>query len=519
MKNMKFWRTALVATLVLTVMLSVTGGTIAWFTDSVTSEVNTIQAGNLDVELYHSNKNTATETKVEAATKLFETPTLWEPGAAAWENLKVMNAGDLGLIYEMTINAAGENTFKGHKLSEVLKVGIVKGGIAADAKRADVLAQVTDGWKSFSEYKVEGKILPANSNLTVEGASVGDETYGVVIYWKPTANDNDWNVNNGQKTDDDKEYLTIDLGVNLTATQLMAESDSFGTDYDENAKYGVAAEELRDLLAVGGDVVVEGIVNADENQIIEEWDQTAEYQVDSSQVSSLTGGELILDNDAKYGLVVFGEDNNVSISDTTIEANSQWSVLVSTDNGKTTTFNNVEVNAEKGAGIYAYGNGKAELNNVQVNHKALDEQYASSTPWAATAVAAAEGVDVTINSGTYVGSKWALFVYSSGATVTINDGTFKAPVVVAADAQNGAKAYIVINGGNFDGRFESVNVWGTGSEALITLNGGNFTNFSTTAGGRITIKGGTFDTNPTPWLADGYVATANEDGTWTVSAE
>jgi hypothetical protein len=62
-----------------------------------------------------------------------------------------------------------------------------------------------------------------------------------------------------------------------------------------------------------------------------------------------------------------------------------------------------------------------------------------------------------------------------------------------------------INGGNFDGKFESVNVFG-GSEALITINGGNFTNFSTTANKRITIKGGTFDADPTQWLADGYTA-------------
>lgn len=47
MKSMKFWRTALVGALVLTVMLSVTGGTIAWFTDTVTSDHNIITSGTL----------------------------------------------------------------------------------------------------------------------------------------------------------------------------------------------------------------------------------------------------------------------------------------------------------------------------------------------------------------------------------------------------------------------------------------------------------------------------------------
>ena len=37
------------------------GITFAWFTDSVTSGRNTITAGNLDVELYHTNATVADE--------------------------------------------------------------------------------------------------------------------------------------------------------------------------------------------------------------------------------------------------------------------------------------------------------------------------------------------------------------------------------------------------------------------------------------------------------------------------
>lgn len=37
------------------------GTTYAWFTDSVTSGVNRIVAGNLDVKLYHSNKTVTDE--------------------------------------------------------------------------------------------------------------------------------------------------------------------------------------------------------------------------------------------------------------------------------------------------------------------------------------------------------------------------------------------------------------------------------------------------------------------------
>ena len=40
------------------------GTTFAWFTDTVSSGTNTIVAGNLDIELYHSNKE-VTDEKVE----------------------------------------------------------------------------------------------------------------------------------------------------------------------------------------------------------------------------------------------------------------------------------------------------------------------------------------------------------------------------------------------------------------------------------------------------------------------
>ena len=45
----------------------------------------------------------------------------------------------------------------------------------------------------------------------------------------------------------------IDLGVELTATQVPHESDSFGTDYDEKAFADVSTpDELSEVAAKGG---------------------------------------------------------------------------------------------------------------------------------------------------------------------------------------------------------------------------------------------------------------------------
>ena len=112
MRNMKFWRTALVATLVLTVMLSVTGGTIAWVTDTVESKGNKIEAGNLDVALLMHN-GSAYEDISESTAPIFgagsiaqndNAATLWEPGKTQIVYLGVQNKGNLDIKYNIELN-------------------------------------------------------------------------------------------------------------------------------------------------------------------------------------------------------------------------------------------------------------------------------------------------------------------------------------------------------------------------------------------------------------------------------
>ena len=196
------------------------GTTYAWFTDEVVSGMNTIQAGNLDVELY------AGTTKVEEDTELFVAD-LWEPGMVVYENLQVRNVGTLALKYQMTLNVIEENNLDGHKLSEVLKIAVVD-EIAAGATRQEVLAaaKASDNVGTLGNFFVKGD-LEAGKNSEVET---------IVVFWEPNANevDNLYNANNGKITSDGKP-LHITFGVNLVATQKMSEFDSFGNDYDKYA--------------------------------------------------------------------------------------------------------------------------------------------------------------------------------------------------------------------------------------------------------------------------------------------
>ena len=227
MKRKNMTRNALVSSII-SLLLCVTmllGTTFAWFTDEVQTGMNTIAAGNLDVELY------AGGAKVDSATKLFDDVTLWEPGAVVYENLQVANVGTLALKYQMTLNFGNENDLNGHKLSEVLKVAVID-KVESGASRATVLAAAKaaaaadQGVGTLSNFYLTGELEAGKST---------DEK-AIVIYWdaNDNATDNLYNANNGQTTSDG-EALHIEFGVNLQATQKMSESDSFGNDYDKFA--------------------------------------------------------------------------------------------------------------------------------------------------------------------------------------------------------------------------------------------------------------------------------------------
>ncbi|MCR5151327.1 MAG: SipW-dependent-type signal peptide-containing protein [Clostridiales bacterium] len=197
------------------------GTTFAWFTDSVTSGINRINAGNLDVELYHSN-GVANDEAVTAQTSLFGVD-LWEPGVIAYENFKVANVGDLALKYNLKMSIGGYNTVKNtdYNLTQVLKVAIVDGGFSGDRAAASALSFDA----TLDEFVQGGSLLAGE-----------DSSFGVVIYWQPNDNDIDnlYNLNNGKESSDGSA-LWVDLGIDLVATQLSYESDSFDNLYDESA--------------------------------------------------------------------------------------------------------------------------------------------------------------------------------------------------------------------------------------------------------------------------------------------
>ncbi len=494
------------------------GTTFAWFTDSVTSANNIIKSGNLDVELYYQAEGQTDWTKVTNTTNVFKENALWEPGHTEVVKLKVVNEGTLALKYQLGVNVASEvgsvnvNDVE-FKLSDFIKFGIVDG---AQTYTRDQAIAAVDATATALKTAYNSTVTA----LDAKNDTDSDEKIVTMVVYMPTSVGNDANAAK------DAAVPTINLGINLFATQMTAEEDSFNNQYDKDAWHPdftvTSVENLAAALAIGGKIQVNGTLNAGATQDVPNWTNApAEFIFDATTLDALKGGKYVLEQGSRYGVVgLISAGESLALSDMEITANSQWPVYLS-NYGGTLTLEDIDVTATQGAGIYPYGtNGTTTIKNATVNQKALSDEFASSTPWAGTAIATSNGHNLIIEDGTYAGSTWGVYVYNSGANVTINGGTFKAPKVIQADgvwSTGGNKSVVTVNDGNFDGALYLD--WGT-TPPEIYINGGNFTNFSATVNGaaKLVIKGGTFDTNPSAYVAPGYQVTNNGDGTYTVGA-
>lgn len=222
------------------------GTTWAWFTDEVQSGVNRIVAGNLDVELLHTSASVTTAASVKGQTNLFTDKTgnamLWEPGAVSYENFTVSNVGTLAFKYNMNLNITDYNavTDTAKDLREPLKVKVLTGeNILTSVTRDTVAALDWTNAQSLVDFKKDGGTLYP----TTAAGKTSSEAFQVIVYWQPGDNDNQWNVNNGATTTDGQP-LFVEFGINLVATQLEYEKDSFGDDYDANRTLPILPQSI-----------------------------------------------------------------------------------------------------------------------------------------------------------------------------------------------------------------------------------------------------------------------------------
>ncbi len=229
MSNSKNTKRALLAS-VLSVVLCLSmlvGSTFAWFTDTASTGVNKIVAGNLDIELSYKNAVTNAQfvpVSVDADDLFVQedgTDILWEPGAAAVCYFKVENKGSLALQYNLKVAFDDTVTYDNNgtvvKLSDALKSAVV--AMADENGFADRAAAV----KAAKENSKGNALGYSATNVKMLSK---DTQYMAMVIWMPEDTDNTYNLPTGARP------LEIKLGIDLTATQVMEENDSFGNDYD-----------------------------------------------------------------------------------------------------------------------------------------------------------------------------------------------------------------------------------------------------------------------------------------------
>jgi predicted ribosomally synthesized peptide with SipW-like signal peptide len=226
------------------------GTTFAWFTDSVTSANNIIKSGNLDVELYYQAEGQTDWTKVTETTNVFKQNALWEPGHTEVVKLKIVNEGSLALKYNLGVNVASEVgsvnvNDEAFKLSDFIKFGIVDG------------AQTYTRDQAIAAVDATATALKTAYNSGATALAPAAESIVTMVVYMPTSVGNEANAKKGAATP------TINLGINLLATQQMAEEDSFGADYDKGAAWdGIVPDTMPETLVVDGDTLTVHVKDA-----------------------------------------------------------------------------------------------------------------------------------------------------------------------------------------------------------------------------------------------------------------
>ena len=308
MTNRKSTKRALLGSVMAMVLClaMLVGATFAWFTDTASTGVNKIQAGNLDVQLVDENGNSLEGKTLEfkkAADAAEGEAVLWEPGCTyELPAVYVKNNGNLALKYKVAIT-----------------------GINGSAKLNEVI-----------DWTINDADLSADHSLSAGATS---EALTIKGHMQESAGNDYMNE-------------SIDgIAITVYATQDAVESDSFNSTYDANATYPVAnVTELKEALTNGGVVAVTKDIQT--NNI----EDTAEARIVISQPTTLNLEKKIItpnnmgNNNTNFCALIVDADTTINAGENGgIDTGINGGYGINVRNGATLTIN----------GGYYYGGGTA----------------------------------------------------------------------------------------------------------------------------------------------------------------
>jgi len=454
MSNRKSTKRALLGSVMAMVLClaMLIGATFAWFTDTTSTGVNKIQAGNLDVAL--EMKNAAGQwVPAEGKTLDFvkaagaeNEAILWEPGCTyTLPELRVVNNGNLALKYKIQIT-----------------------GIQGDAKLNEV---------------IDWTINDAAIDLTEGHLTAGQQGDAFTIkgHMQDTAGN-------------DYQNLTIDgIGINVVATQDTVESDSFHNQYDADAEYPITVTTGDELQAIVNNatapvnVVLMNSITTNNFVIPEDKDVTLDLNgrtvANAESHTILNKGHLTLKDSSadKSGQIISLKGNTAALRNGDHAVCVVEGGTISRDGANGNTWHVVE-----NFGKMTFNGGKVVLKNG--NGFAITNGWNYFDPGASTTHAVMEinaleldtdssGIkncrygDLTVNDVNVASTGyWALSNDYLG-TAVINGGTFTSTSFKAVS--NGAA--MTVNGGTFDG---TAGFFVQSYATSTVLNGGTYTNMN-----------------------------------------
>ena len=441
MTNRKSTKRALLGSVVAMVLClaMLVGATFAWFTDTASTGVNKIQAGNLDVQLVDENGNSLEGKTLEfkkAANAAEGEAVLWEPGCTyELPAVYVKNNGNLALKYKVTIT-----------------------GINGSAKLNDVI-----------DWTINDADLSADHSLAAGATS---EALTIKGHMKESAGN---------------EYMneSIDgIAITVAATQDTVENDSFGNTYDKDAEYPIVAmDTLQELINNATEPVsakLEGNI-AGSLTVPQGKDVTLDLNgftlTGGDSHAILNHGTLCIKDSSGNGKIVASKANTSALRNAAVcvidggtftraaGVDNKWHTV---ENFGTMTFNGGKVIAEDGQS-FAIVNGW--------NYIDPGEQKATMTINNIEMKAGPNGLKncaggtLTMNGGTlHCTGYWGLSNDSTGVA-TINGGEIISDKYVAI-SNGGAK--MEINGGTFTGPQGSLYVQHYAHDTVVK--GGSYQN-------------------------------------------
>ena len=448
------------------------GSTFAWFTDTATTGVNKIQAGNLDVKLEYKKSKDVPFAEANENTKVFDETAQWEPGHVEYVVLKVSNEGNLALKYKLGINIANEvgstNVHdKIFKLSDHIYFAVIDGD-QSTLGRDDLVAAATDSKPIKAGYTgAETQLYPKGDDNQLS------EKIVTLVVWMPKTVGNEANHKAGEPAP------FVELGINVVATQLNHENDSFGSDYDEFADYPevqpvTTLEQLQEVLTSDD-------IDGKTIKLYDNLDNVTNLRISDKDIAlDLNGKSMKTEH-----LQVNG--SKIVIKDTSEGRNGK---IETTDSYAVVQAENSDVTIESGKFISSYnkdgGSGYAPVIQARNSNLTINGGYFENTN--------------DVGSYNYL-IKAPSYNRNEKTTITINGGEFVSHrnygYIVTSDSD--ANVEVVINGGEF--KTAGSNSYLTSVKGSVVVNDctftatGNNTVFDIPEDSTVTVKGGTFSVN------------------------